>query len=466
MITKIQPASNSTKKTTDYNERKMSADEGVYTDNEIVEYDKNMNTGHVIMTKNVPEGVSLNDEFNRLIWLNKRKTVGRKLERPSFHMSINPGANDRPLSEEEIVAFAEELMNELGYGDTPYRLYRHDDTDRTHYHISGIRIGQDGKKIRDAFENTRCEKITRKLASKYGYIYGLGEENNIIEDEEKNVTPDEQTDQNRNTEDTTQATASTKKDSKKDAKDKTDKKKKDYVPPFNKSNGPTTKQYIDCHNEAMRWHFTTFEQYMLLMKARFNIRAEIYNDNIHLTGLDNEGKPTFMQLTEKDMKVNMLEQVMETISKTDIKKYKFQKARLEKNIEEAAKAESLKDFKKNLNKAGIIMSISWSKEGKPFGITWLDRSTRIIWKGSETDKTLDWLLNKYEEKDWKLIQPTKKDKSSLTDKQKKNIENHKHIINNTRNDTFRNKNSKTQGSTEDASRNKGELDNNPGDIKL
>ena len=173
MIVKIQPLASNITNALRYNENKSEAKEGCLSPDEELEYLKNNSTGHILATFNVPEPSTLQNEFARLKMLNERNARGRKLLNPTLHISVNPGEKDRKLSEAEVVDFIVEVMDKLGYGETPYRIYRHDDNGRTHYHIVGIRIGQDGKKIRDNYENKHCEKICRDLAQKYDYIYGL-----------------------------------------------------------------------------------------------------------------------------------------------------------------------------------------------------------------------------------------------------------------------------------------------------
>ena len=148
MIVKIQPLASNIINALRYNENKSEAKEGCLSPDEELEYLKSNSTGHILATFNVPEPSTLQNEFARLKMLNERNARGRKLLNPTLHISVNPGERDRKLSEAEVVDFIVEVMDKLGNGETPYRIYRHDDNGRTHYHIVGIRIGQDGKKIR------------------------------------------------------------------------------------------------------------------------------------------------------------------------------------------------------------------------------------------------------------------------------------------------------------------------------
>ena len=96
-----------------------------------------------------------------------------RTRKPSFHMAINPGPEDN-MDEEQVKAFAKELMERLGYGNQPYALYQHYDTDRIHYHIVSFRTDREGKKIDDRFEKKRCHQIMKELSEKYGYKVETG----------------------------------------------------------------------------------------------------------------------------------------------------------------------------------------------------------------------------------------------------------------------------------------------------
>ncbi len=89
----------------------------------------------------------------------------------SFHMAISPSKEDN-MSQEQIIAFAQEMMNRLGYGNQPYALYRHNDIEREHYHIVSVRVDENGVKIDDSFERKRCWDLVKELAPKYGYTPG------------------------------------------------------------------------------------------------------------------------------------------------------------------------------------------------------------------------------------------------------------------------------------------------------
>ncbi len=86
-----------------------------------------------------------------------------------FHCSLNPHP-DEELSDEQLQAIAQDYMTELGYGEQPFIVFKHNDIEREHIHIVSLRVNSEGKKISDSFEKWRSKRITNKLEEKYHLI--------------------------------------------------------------------------------------------------------------------------------------------------------------------------------------------------------------------------------------------------------------------------------------------------------
>ena len=86
-----------------------------------------------------------------------------------FHCSLNPHPDEK-LSNERLTQIAKEYMEELGYGNQPYIVFKHNDIAREHIHIVSLRIDGEGKKINDKFEKRRSKQITDALERKYSLI--------------------------------------------------------------------------------------------------------------------------------------------------------------------------------------------------------------------------------------------------------------------------------------------------------
>lgn len=84
-----------------------------------------------------------------------------------IHISLNPHPDDR-LTDTELTAIAEEYLAQLGYGDQPYVVFKHEDIGRHHLHIISINVDEDGRRLNKDFLHRRSKRITDDLESKYG----------------------------------------------------------------------------------------------------------------------------------------------------------------------------------------------------------------------------------------------------------------------------------------------------------
>ncbi|WP_289058732.1 relaxase/mobilization nuclease domain-containing protein [uncultured Flavobacterium sp.] len=111
-----------------------------------------------INNENISNIVSTISAYN-----NKNKNVSK----PNIHISLNFHKDDI-LSNEKIVEIAKDYLNEMGYSEQPYAIYRHFDKEHPHIHIVSSQINEEGKKINDSHIYYRSQKLTRDLEEKYG----------------------------------------------------------------------------------------------------------------------------------------------------------------------------------------------------------------------------------------------------------------------------------------------------------
>ncbi|MFL9836749.1 conjugal transfer protein MobB [Flavobacterium sp. ST-75] len=93
--------------------------------------------------------------------------ANRNTEKPSLHISLNPDPKDN-MDDNRFICMAMDYMQEMGYGNQPYIVFRHNDIERTHIHIVSINVNESGKKISDTYEHRRSMSACRKLEKKYG----------------------------------------------------------------------------------------------------------------------------------------------------------------------------------------------------------------------------------------------------------------------------------------------------------
>jgi len=127
-------------------------------------------TGAVLYTQNIrlaPDGscaaALAARSFDPYLFAN------RNTEKPSLHISINPDPKDR-VDDGCYIQMAIDYMDEMGYGKQPFIVFKHTDIERTHIHIVSTNVDETGKKINDVFEHKRSMAVCRALENKYGLI--------------------------------------------------------------------------------------------------------------------------------------------------------------------------------------------------------------------------------------------------------------------------------------------------------
>lgn len=78
-----------------------------------------------------------------------------------FHAVISTKGNQH--SPEQLASMAEQYLKEMGYGDNPFLIYHHSDTDNNHVHMVSTRVDKNGDKVDDTYEKIRSQKALQKI---------------------------------------------------------------------------------------------------------------------------------------------------------------------------------------------------------------------------------------------------------------------------------------------------------------
>lgn len=387
MVVKIQKPVKDPRAAVNYNEDKMH------------EIEK----GVILGTRNVPEDKSIVDVYKERETLARfNHTRGQQIKNVSFHMSVNPSETDEKIGDERIVSMVDRIMKDLGYADQPYKIYKHTDIARTHYHVVSCRIDENGRKIPADFERMVLQNTLHKLEKEYGFKVGISNEEPELEttQEEGRVT-------NYAPEPVRKTAAG---GEKQDAGKKPLREKPAFVRSFHQNKGaePATTQMKDIFEDAIKWNFSTFEQMQALMLRRYNVLLERENaegdsERAVVSGLRPNGTVAMKPLTEEELGLRMLERIRRRIEESNMTARREQRKRLEALAGAAAReSKTYEEFLLTMERKGVYVVVSWTRDGEPFGVTYLDKATRCAWKGSETARDMNWLKKTAEEKGWTL----------------------------------------------------------------
>jgi hypothetical protein len=102
--------------------------------------------------------------FERLTSLNDRAMTN------SLHVSLNFDPSEK-LTNEQLTAIAERYMEQIGFGNQPYLVYRHDDAGHPHIHIVTTNIQTDGKRISmHNLGKNESEKARKNIEVEFGLV--------------------------------------------------------------------------------------------------------------------------------------------------------------------------------------------------------------------------------------------------------------------------------------------------------
>ena len=271
-------------------------------------------------------------------------------KKPILHISINPHPED-VLSDQQLADIAREYMQKLGYGNQPYLVYKHEDIDRHHIHIVGLRVDENGKPLNDKFEHRRSKQITRELEKKY------------------NLHPAER----------------------KERTERPELKKVDYAA------GDVKHQIGNAVKGACYgYRFQSFGEYKALL-ACYNVYAEEVKGEINgkpyqgivYSAMNNKGEkvgnPVKASRIGKSVGYEALERRMQKSG--EVIKDKNLKERTRHTVAAVMKTtSSRKELEQQLKKQGIDVLFRQNDSGRIYGVTFIDHDNRVVLNGSRLGK--------------------------------------------------------------------------------
>jgi len=279
--------------------------------------------------------------------------ANRNTEKHTLHISLNPDPKDK-VSDDKYREIAQEYMQEMGYGEQPFLVFKHTDIDRSHIHIVSVCVNENGQKISDKFEKMRSINLCRELERKHGLI---------------------------------------------PATDKERKQVDKVFRPVNYKAGDVKSQIASVIRHLPNYYqFQTLGEYNALLSL-FNITTEKVEGELHgktQQGLlyiplnekgERAGHPFKASLFGKNAGLTALE-VHFSKCKTTLKNTPT-KQTLQSAVTMALQSTNNEhDFKKHLSEQGINVVVRRNDTGRIYGITFIDHNSKSVWNGSRLGKEL------------------------------------------------------------------------------
>ena len=279
--------------------------------------------------------------------------ANRNTQYHTLHISLNPDPKDK-VSDDRYREMAQEYMQEMGYGEQPFVVFKHTDIDRSHIHIVSVCVDENGKKISDKFEKMRSMNVCRELERKHGLIPATDKEGNQIDKVFHPV---------------------------------------DYRAGDIKSQIASVIRHLPNY-----YQFQTLGEYNALLSL-FNITIEKVEGELHgktqqgllYIPLDEKGEraghPFKASLFGKNAGLPALELHIEKC-KTSLKNTRT-KQTLQSTITIALQTTSDEQaFKKQLREQGINVVVRRNDVGRIYGMTFIDHNSKTVWNGSNLSKEL------------------------------------------------------------------------------
>jgi hypothetical protein len=84
-----------------------------------------------------------------------------RVKNRQFHAVISAKGDSH--TPRQLAEIAEAYLKSMGYGDNPYLINLHMDTDNNHVHMVSTRVDKNGNKVEDTFEKIRPQKAIQEI---------------------------------------------------------------------------------------------------------------------------------------------------------------------------------------------------------------------------------------------------------------------------------------------------------------
>lgn len=147
----------------------------LYNENKV-----NDGVAECLMAANYPMDLEQLDARQRLNMLLKTAALNPDVKRSSIHISLNFAPSEQ-FSDHQLKAIAADYMQQIGFGNQPYLVYRHDDAAHPHLHVVTTKIRPDGSRIiTQNIGKDLSEPARKAIENKYGLVQAEAQKEQVF----------------------------------------------------------------------------------------------------------------------------------------------------------------------------------------------------------------------------------------------------------------------------------------------
>mgnify|MGYP001627360756 CR=1 FL=1 len=127
-----------------------------------------------IAENHFPLSVNQLNFYQKLNWLQHRNALNQRATTKTLHISLNFDPSEN-LTNDRLTELAKVYMERIGFGDQPYLVYRHQDAGHPHVHILATTIQRNGARINTHNIGRNQSEIARKeIEKQFGLVQADG----------------------------------------------------------------------------------------------------------------------------------------------------------------------------------------------------------------------------------------------------------------------------------------------------
>ena len=304
----------------------------------------------------LPEEMSFHNKLERL---EKQMELNHRAEGTKvIHISINFPPEDLPkLDHDNIKNMVDDYMKKMGFGDQPYYVYQHHDSGHPHVHVLSTTIRSDGTRIPTHNLGKDISKpTTEELEKKYGLTKADNGQGQKQHEQILKIDPQK----------------------------------------IEAGKVETKRAITNVLDHVIdHYKYTSLPELNSILR-NYNLKADrgqpgsrIYNNRgLTYTVLNENGEPATKPIKASAIYSKpTLDKIEEKGKQNELNRDKEQR-QLKTAIVWAMQKnpKSLEELAKALQKEGITVQVSRSKDGRIFGMTYVDHQNKSVFKGSDLGK--------------------------------------------------------------------------------